>query len=349
MFPLVSCTIAYMAEDGWKRLGTRIVQRRTELGMRTTKALAEKSRLTSRTLGDMENGRRTNYGPATKAAVEIALQWGADSINQIVAGGEPTPAVYPRVESIEQLRARVAYQEKVGLDSQRTERELAKRTSEERRRAATAVLSEPEELLLALDQSRVERLAALVDDGWTITDFDRTELHEYASRVEAAVIDLIGVERLTNEISKLRMGGLARAASEIGVSQELSRYIQHLSEQGVTGKEFFDRIEAALDDLFEKVRHRLNHPLGRLDPESQAKQPPLTGLPTQLTPAAERLLSPGKQEAQPDQGDFTSNEPPSAWDDFDAAARTAPPGYRSPGQAARGAQDRVGEESQDPA
>lgn len=73
------------------------------------------------------------------------------------------------------------------------------------------------------------------------------------------------------------------------------------------------------------------------------------GLPTELTPAAERLLSPGEQATQPDRGeaDLTSNEAPPYWDDLAEAARTAPAGYRSPGQAARDAQDEAGEEGQD--
>lgn len=59
--------------------------------MRTTKALAERIGITPRALGDVENGRRTNYAPGTKARIEIALLWRHGSIDAVLAGGEPTP------------------------------------------------------------------------------------------------------------------------------------------------------------------------------------------------------------------------------------------------------------------
>ncbi|MFV8317182.1 helix-turn-helix transcriptional regulator [Mycobacterium sp. 23] len=76
--------------DG-KRLGSRVVQRREQLGMRTTKALAERVGMTPRALGDVENGRRTNYSPGTKARLEIALEWQQGSVDATLGGGEPTP------------------------------------------------------------------------------------------------------------------------------------------------------------------------------------------------------------------------------------------------------------------
>jgi transcriptional regulator with XRE-family HTH domain len=78
-----------MAGAEWKRLGARIVRRRVELGMKTTKALADQTGLTPRMLGDIENGRRTNYSPGTIAQIEIALRWVAGSVHTVLAGGDP--------------------------------------------------------------------------------------------------------------------------------------------------------------------------------------------------------------------------------------------------------------------
>lgn len=75
----------------WKRVGAHIVQRRIELGMKTTKSLAERTGLTPRMLGDIENARRTNYSAGTIAQIELALKWRPGSITDILAGGEPSP------------------------------------------------------------------------------------------------------------------------------------------------------------------------------------------------------------------------------------------------------------------
>jgi transcriptional regulator with XRE-family HTH domain len=79
-----------MTGNEWNRLGDRIVRRRTELQMRTTVALAARTGLTPRMLGDIEKGRRQNYSPATKARIEAALDWEPGSIAAVLAGLEPT-------------------------------------------------------------------------------------------------------------------------------------------------------------------------------------------------------------------------------------------------------------------
>ncbi|MCV7275728.1 helix-turn-helix domain-containing protein [Mycolicibacter arupensis] len=81
-----------MESDNRKRLGGAVVARRTELGMRTTKALAELANLSTRMLGDVENGRRSNFSPGAKAQIERALQWEPGSIDSLLAGGESTPS-----------------------------------------------------------------------------------------------------------------------------------------------------------------------------------------------------------------------------------------------------------------
>lgn len=91
MFPHVSCTMWNMAGMDWKRVGEYVVQRRTELGMRTTKAFAERVHLTPRMLGDLENGRRDNYAASTLASIEMALEWYPGSIKSIAKGGDPSP------------------------------------------------------------------------------------------------------------------------------------------------------------------------------------------------------------------------------------------------------------------
>lgn len=79
-----------MEADNRKRLGRLVIARRTELGMRTTKALAEQADLSPRMLGDVENGRRENFSAGAKAQIERALQWQPGSIDAALAGDNPT-------------------------------------------------------------------------------------------------------------------------------------------------------------------------------------------------------------------------------------------------------------------
>jgi transcriptional regulator with XRE-family HTH domain len=91
MFPVVSCTMSGMSEEDRKRLGREVIARRTELGMTTTKGLAEKAKLSARMLGDVENGRRQNFSPGAKAQIEHALDWMYGTVDDILAGDPPTP------------------------------------------------------------------------------------------------------------------------------------------------------------------------------------------------------------------------------------------------------------------
>lgn len=79
-----------MTDTEWKRLAALVVRRRVELGMKTTKSLADRAGLTARMLGDVENARRTNYSAGAKAQIENALRWADGSIDAVLTGGDPT-------------------------------------------------------------------------------------------------------------------------------------------------------------------------------------------------------------------------------------------------------------------
>jgi transcriptional regulator with XRE-family HTH domain len=74
----------------WERLGKYVVSRRVQLRYKTRQPFADALGISLRTLGDLETGRREKYEPNTIAALENALGWAAGSVDDIVAGGEPT-------------------------------------------------------------------------------------------------------------------------------------------------------------------------------------------------------------------------------------------------------------------
>jgi hypothetical protein len=73
-----------------RRLGDLVVARRVQLGYRKRPPFAQASGISTRILGDIETGRRTNFGPSTIAALEHTLQWATGSVAAVLAGGDPT-------------------------------------------------------------------------------------------------------------------------------------------------------------------------------------------------------------------------------------------------------------------
>lgn len=87
-----------MTDSDVQRLGQLVRLRRTQLRIHTGKALADQAHVTPRLISDLEVGRRANFSGSTKAAIEDALMWAPGSIDNTLAGGEPTPLERTPVE-----------------------------------------------------------------------------------------------------------------------------------------------------------------------------------------------------------------------------------------------------------
>lgn len=87
MLPVIACLDGRMAET--QRLAEHVVARRVQLGYQRRPAFVEAAGISLRTLGDIENGRRDRYDPATIASIEHALKWATGSVNRILAGDDP--------------------------------------------------------------------------------------------------------------------------------------------------------------------------------------------------------------------------------------------------------------------
>lgn len=97
----------------WGLLGRHVIARRVKLGYRSREPFAAALKISTRVLGDIETGRRSNYDPTTLAALEDVLGWETGSIDTILKGGEPTlspladavkePVWEDRLETIRQI------------------------------------------------------------------------------------------------------------------------------------------------------------------------------------------------------------------------------------------------------
>lgn len=129
-------------KEDWKRLGVRITQARVARGFMTAKDLAKDMGVTPRVIGDLENGRRDNYGSVTLAKLEQSLGWEPGGAKMLLGGGEmlSTPTggrAVSRVQEEAQRSAEVRY-----ALSKETAEELVQgikdRVDELRRRVETA-------------------------------------------------------------------------------------------------------------------------------------------------------------------------------------------------------------------
>jgi transcriptional regulator with XRE-family HTH domain len=82
------------------RLGDAMDKRRVELGL-TWEAVARRAGVSRTTLNEIRKGNVENTQLLTKRAVQRALEWEPNSIDHVLAGGEPTPTQ----ASLSELRA----------------------------------------------------------------------------------------------------------------------------------------------------------------------------------------------------------------------------------------------------
>lgn len=75
----------------WKRLAEHVIRRRVAIGYQHRRAFAAAIKVTDRTLSKLEEGEPV--GRNTLAAVEVGLRWKPGSMDAVLEGGEPTPAV----------------------------------------------------------------------------------------------------------------------------------------------------------------------------------------------------------------------------------------------------------------
>lgn len=99
----------------WGRVGVKVKERRDELGWSQRDAgLAAPGALSEATWASIEDGDGWKSYTRTLRKVCIALRWTEDSIDRIVAGGEPEvkgPAVGRHESDASFIEARVAYLE----------------------------------------------------------------------------------------------------------------------------------------------------------------------------------------------------------------------------------------------
>lgn len=73
----------------WQRLGAVVVARRSELGMSQV-GVQHAGGPGTATLGKIENAELSSIKPLTKFKLEKSLGWAPNSVDRILAGGNPT-------------------------------------------------------------------------------------------------------------------------------------------------------------------------------------------------------------------------------------------------------------------
>jgi hypothetical protein len=82
-----------MCGMGWRRLGEEVKRRRGFLGFKSRREFAAATDFPAKTLSDLEQAKRTTFTPDTLARLEAALRWEPGSVQAVLAGGDPKPAL----------------------------------------------------------------------------------------------------------------------------------------------------------------------------------------------------------------------------------------------------------------
>lgn len=117
-----------MARD-WKRAGIQVQERRAKLGIKTAAEFAARAHVSIETIGNIENGRRTNYTPGIRAAVEDVLGWAQGSFMAVADGAKPTLKPDPLLERVQAAWPRLDDQARRMVVAAVEAGELAWRTS----------------------------------------------------------------------------------------------------------------------------------------------------------------------------------------------------------------------------
>jgi transcriptional regulator with XRE-family HTH domain len=82
--------VAGAAPAEWRQLGDFLTTRRAQLNpdFRGRKVFADRTRINYRVLFDIEKGRRTNFGAATLASIEVAYELPPGTIDKILTGDD---------------------------------------------------------------------------------------------------------------------------------------------------------------------------------------------------------------------------------------------------------------------
>lgn len=78
-----------MASGEWKRLGRIVRAERARLGYHSVATFAKAAGLSSTTVDNVENARKSSYRADTIGALELALGWRAGSVQRVLDGHDP--------------------------------------------------------------------------------------------------------------------------------------------------------------------------------------------------------------------------------------------------------------------
>lgn len=137
-------------KDAWTRLGILLERQRVMLDTRYSNLslFAEERGLNWRMAWDAEKGRRTNFKPATRLALDIAYGWEPGSVDAVLAGGDPVPAALPapppaaEPREVTVLRQALSAPERVIMDSDLSDQDKAELVAEYRAAGGDTIVRE---------------------------------------------------------------------------------------------------------------------------------------------------------------------------------------------------------------
>jgi hypothetical protein len=276
MFLVVPVTLDYMEEKSVRDVARLAAARRRQLEMDQS-ALARTANVDPKTVRAFERGERWPR-ERSRTRIEAALEWPAGSLTEIREGKKPFPMRVDREylgmppltdEQKARMKDRLNHPYRPvaenplpplstvrpfhgGVDGLRWLAEIQRkpeweRTDEERQWLAAGNV-ERDRLAGLAEQSEAEApLVELVDFGRMLASRVNNEhLSAYVRKVEAVVVGITGIDRLTSALESMQMERTIVAATRAGIVEQLSNEIDSLREAGIGGRELQRRVDSWL-------------------------------------------------------------------------------------------------------
>lgn len=206
-------TLCGMTSEDWGHLAEVLEERISELNL-TQSEIQSRGGPSPAKVREIINRRANSLSPSKRRDLERAVEWEPGSVDAALKGEPPT------------------------TKSSRLESALHK----------LAQLYAKHDQELTTDEHAP--LVDLVIDGQTLAaSKDDPDVSAYVRRVEAAVVGVVGIERVTYALDTRNWTQTIRRATELGVLDEFMDEEDRIDQAGIIGRDRVRHLSIALEDI----------------------------------------------------------------------------------------------------
>ncbi|SKG76090.1 hypothetical protein [Mycobacteroides abscessus] len=202
-----------MSNEDWEHLAEVLENRISELNL-TQSEIQARGGPSPAKVREIINRRATSLSPSKRRDLERAVEWETGGVDTALKGGMPTTKSSSLESALGKLIEIYA----------KHDRELA--------------------------GDKHAPLIELVVEGQALAAAkDDPDVSAYVRRVEAAVVGVVGIERVTHALDTRTWSQTIRRATELGVLDEFMNEEDRIDQAGLTGRDRVRHLSIALEDI----------------------------------------------------------------------------------------------------